>query len=319
MKHFDTIRIVLSAALIHCAIANTKAQIKTNNDTLVKARPVVSVWHWGSKTEPMGINFVVKDSLKSSTVLASYIKDNITRVYGGYLRMASTVGENKQLKKWNNSLYNRNIKSIYLLGSPKWIYPEFRKDMLTFILNNYINFNKSAQPQERLWGIHLDIEPHGLPEWNNATLERKRELLELLKDTYKDARNLLIANNMGADEIMADVTFWYDEIAVVGWKSKEDRKNWFDEVSNYLNGITIMNYGNSSFQIISDRARWEIENFKGVVEIGLDSEEIGLTWKSRAEFRDALSKLINVEKVPVAIHRYVYAMKIPGKPLVSGK
>lgn len=319
MKLLCTLRIILLVALIHCALANTKAQITTNNDTLFTKRPVVSVWHWGSKTEPLGINSVVKDTLKSSTVLASYSKDNITRVYGGYLRMASTLRENEQLKMWNKKLFNNNIKSIYLLGSPKWIYPEFRKDMVTFILNNYINFNKSAQPQERLYGLHLDIEPHSLAEWNNATLERKRELLELLKDTYKDARNLLITNNMGADEIMADVTFWYDEIATVGWKSKEDRKNWFNDVSESLNGITIMNYGNSSIQIIIERAKWEIENFKGTVEIGLDSEEIGSTWKSRAEFRDALSKLISVSKVPVAIHRYVYAMKIPGKPLVRRK
>jgi Tat protein secretion system quality control protein TatD with DNase activity len=188
--------------------------------------------------------------------------------------------------------------------------------MLELITNNFILFNKSVDLPERLCGIHLDIEIHALPEWKDATDSRKREMMQLLKDAYKDVKNLLIANGMNTSEVMADIPFWYDSLSAVGWKSEADRKEWFTEVARYINGFSIMNYENNSINSILDRARWERDNFKGIVEIGLDSQDIGTTWKTRAEFREALAHIIDKTKAPVAIHRYVFVMKIPGKPLV---
>ncbi len=86
---------------------------------------------------------------------------------------------------------------------------------------------------------------------------------------------------MGGDEIMADIPFWYDSKAAVGWTSDQDRKAWFADVANYLNGFSIMNYQNSSVATFIDRAKWERDNFKDVIEIGLDSDDVGTTWKTK--------------------------------------
>ena len=224
--------------------------------------------------------------------------------------MASDPVEKEKLKQWNTKLHNNQIKSIYLIGTPEWVFPEYRKEMLELITDNYIGFNKSATLPEKLCGIHLDIEIHALPEWKDASEIRKRELIQLLKDTYRDVREILIENGMESDEVMADIPFWYDDIGAVGWNSEDDRNEWFTEVAKYLDGFSIMDYEDNSVSNILERARWERENFQGVIEIGINSEEYGTTWKSRAQFRKALSEIIEKTKGPVAVHRYVFVMKV---------
>lgn len=281
------------------------------------SRHIASVWHWGSKTEPMGINYVVNDTNKAAIVIASYKKNNITRVYGGYSRMPCSLAERENLKRWNKSLYNNNIKSISLIGTSEWIFPEYRKEMLKFILDNYILFNRSADSTEQLCGIHLDIEVHGLAEWGTASLDRKRELMGMLKDTYKAARQLLVTYGMANDEIMADIPFWYDELLAVGWTSEEDRLSWFADAAKYIQGFTIMNYGNSSVPILLERAAWERANFTGVIEIGLNFEGVGTIWINRAQLCDALALIIASTNSPVAIHRYAFVLNKPGIPLIQ--
>lgn len=291
-----------------------------NASPVNKSKPVkqiLSVWHWGSQTEPMGMNFVVNDAEKAAKVLKSYKKNNVTRVYGDYLRMASNPVEKENFKKWNKSLYDNHIKSVYLIGTSEWSLPQFRNDMLELITNNYILFNKSVSLSERLYGIHLDIEIHGLPEWGTASDVRKRELMQMLKDAYKDVKELLIKNGMEADEVGADIPFWYDSLTAVGWKSEEDRKEWFTDVASYISCFSIMDYGNNSVPSILDRAQWERDNFKGVVEIGIDSEEYGTTWKNRAAFRKGYHQIIEKSKGPVAVHRYVIVLKVQETPILK--
>lgn len=304
-------------ALLFIAVSPAAVSAQDSVAFNLKNRHVASVWHWGSKTEVMGINYVVNDTSKAAIVLASYKRNNITRVYGGYLHMPSSVDESEHLKRWNKSLHDNDIKSISLIGTPEWVFPKYRQEMLQFILDNYVEFNRSADLSERLCGLHLDLEIHGLVEWKTASLERKRELLDLLKDTYKEARELLVANGMGNDEIMADIPFWYDKTSAVGWKSEEDKLSWFTEVSKYLQGFTIMDYGNNSVPVLLKRAKWERDNFKGVIEIGLNFEGVGTIWRDRAEFREALANIITQTNSPVAIHRYAFVLKKPGRPLIA--
>lgn len=276
------------------------------------SKRVISVWHWGSQTEPYGINRVIVDSAKVAKVLASYKRNGVTRVYGGYLRMPSTPDKKEAVKRWCRKLHSAGIQPVYLIGSPKWVYPEYRKDMVGYIIENYIKYNRSVDISEQLCGIHLDIEPHGLQEWSKASLERKREIMSLLKDTYKVARDLLIENGLEKDEIMADIPFWYDTPEAVGWRSDSDRKQWFSDIANYIDGISIMNYQNSSVATLIARAQWEQENFNGVVEIGLDSEDVGKVWKSKDEFRNAVGEILKRTQAPIAIHRYIYVLKLQG-------
>lgn len=270
----------------------------------------VSVWHWNSQSESFGINKVILDSSKASYVIASYIRNKITRVYGGYFNMPGDDATKKYVKEWNYRLSSKNIKSIYLIGSPKWIYKNYRKDMIALIYKNYVMFNKTSKPQERLFALHLDIEPHALAEWKTASKERKRELLEMLKDAYTDARKTLISNNMGKDEIMADIPFWYDSLNAIGWKSANDRQSWFNEVAATINGLSIMNYESSTIKQLLNRTEWIRNNFKGIVELGFNADDIGTAWTDKYDFKKGVTQIYEKTKNPIAIHRYISVLKL---------
>lgn len=51
---------------------------------------------------------------------------------------------------------------------------------------------------------------------------------------------------MGEDAVMADIPFWYDSVSAAGWKSEEDRKEWFSDVAKYINGFSILDYEDNS-------------------------------------------------------------------------
>lgn len=267
----------------------------------------VSTWHWGSDSNSYGINFVVNDDAKAAATLGSYLENGVTRVYGGYSQIPVHPTQKLRLAAWNKRLQASGIKSIYLIGSALWIYPENRQQMLDLITQNYIGFNKLVATDERMLGLHLDIEPHQLSEWSSASLSRKRELLEMLKDTYKEVRTLLTTNGLASDEVTVDIPVWFDETSAVGWASTSDRNAWFAEASTYINGFTLMAYEVASVDAIVQRTAWERGAL--VVEIALNADEIGSVWSTKKSFVDALTQLSSVAGGKVALHDYAVFMQ----------
>lgn len=299
MKVFKFLTIL---AVLFVFSKGTTVNGQAKNDNYDK----ISVWHWASNYYYYGINHVVIDPVKADFVIESYVSYKVNRVYGGYLRTATTHKD--MFRTWNRKLHQKGIKSIYLIGTPQWTYPEYRKDLLALINDNYISYNQSVNADEKLDGIHLDIEPHALKEWAKASRERRLELLMMLKDTYAAVRNELKANGMGNDEIMVDFPFWFEHSDAIAWQSEEHKKKWFDDLSTIINGISIMNYENSNIAIIKERVEWEKNNFKGVVEIGLNYEEIGTTYKDINDFAKVMKEIQRSTDLPIAIHRFTYMM-----------
>lgn len=274
-----------------------------------QAQAGVSTWHWGSETDPNGINYIIVDEAKATQTISSYLANNIKRLYGGYSRIPAHPTQKENLVSWNRRLKAAGIKSISLVGDAQWIYPENRQQMLDYITTYYINFNKSVSNDATLLGLHVDIEPHQLNEWKSASLQRKRELLFLLKDTYRDLRNLLISNGMPNDEITADIPPWFDEMNAIGWTSETDRNSWFADAAKYVNGFSIMSYETASIPTIISRTSWERNNFKGSIETGLNADEIGTFWNSKKELLNALAQIYSQTKSTVAIHNYATFME----------
>lgn len=268
----------------------------------------LSVWHWGSETRPNGINNIILDEGKSKEAINSYLENAVTRVYGGYSKIPGHPTQKENLAKWNIRLHQSGIKSIYLVGNAKWIYPENRQEMHDYITRYYIKFNASVPTDSKLKGLHVDLEPHQLVEWSMASLERKRELLYLLKDTYRDLRTLLVQNGMKSDEIMADIPTWFDETSVIGWSSETEKYTWFNDAAKYLSGFTIMAYELESVSTIIKKTNWERDNFKGIIQIGLNADEIGSVWDNRSHVFNVLNDIRVQTLAPVAIHNYTTIM-----------
>lgn len=272
--------------------------------------PAISTWHWSSDTDRYGINFVVTDSVKAAATLDSYRQHNVRRVYGGYAHIPAHPTQRHSLKSWNRQLYASGIRSVYLIGSSRWIYPEYREDMRSYIGKYYVSFNQAALPAERLQGLHVDIEPHQLDEWALATPARKRELLLMLRDTYADIRAFLTANGMGDDEVMADIPVWFDSLTAIGWESEADRDAWFASVTSLVDGFSLMAYEVSSLPTLLSRTEWERNQLDAVVEVGLNASEVGTVWQSKSAFLSALHGIQQSTQAWVVIHSYAVFMQL---------
>jgi len=72
-------------------------------------------------------------------------------------------------------------------------------------------FNTGAGPAARFAGLHLDIEPHALPEWKTASEEEKRVLLTQFVEVNVAAAELLRARAPGTI-YGTDIVFWLDKV-----------------------------------------------------------------------------------------------------------
>ncbi len=113
-----------------------------------------------------------------------------------------------------------------------------------------VEFNHASPEDERLAGVHFDIEPHGLPQWKGATLEEKSALLTLFVEVNVKACERLRAR---APHMLygADITFWFDKTSPEGGPvypvtfkgvTKDATKHLLDVADN----VGIMSYRNTA-------------------------------------------------------------------------
>lgn len=73
-----------------------------------------------------------------------------------------------------------------------------------------IEFNKSSPPEARFDGLHLDVEPHGLPQWKGADVGAKCALLT----EFVELHHLVAVRLRDRDPAIlfgSDVVFWLDK------------------------------------------------------------------------------------------------------------
>jgi hypothetical protein len=132
----------------------------------------------------------------------------------------------------------------------------------------------------RFGGLHLDIEPHALPQWSAADPAGRRQLLQQLADTFATVRQYLDSNG-GADlPIQADLPTWYDNLGgSIGWTDAADRDNWFETLAGNLKTLSLMAYERSSVPSIQGSISWEMAHFPGQIRCALEFDiGPGLTW-----------------------------------------
>ncbi|USG64376.1 hypothetical protein NDK47_19775 [Brevibacillus ruminantium] len=102
------------------------------------------------------------------------------------------------------------IRVEALGGDPTWGLKENREHIQAFIewVKSY-NFN--AHENERFSGVHLDIEPYLLPEWEN---NQNDTLVEWLSNMDFVAREV---KSLGHMEVTLDLPFWINKIEIPGY------------------------------------------------------------------------------------------------------
>jgi hypothetical protein len=122
----------------------------------------------------------------------------------------------------------------------------------------------------------------------------RKQLLLLLRDTFRDVRSYLDEHGAKEISVHADLPVWFDQIGKpVGWESAAERDGWFADLSRSLAGISLMAYERNSTAKIESGVAWELQNYKGEVRVGLEANVgAGKTWSTF----DQLSAMIQTQE-----------------------
>ncbi|MFD3268857.1 SGNH/GDSL hydrolase family protein [Paenibacillus dendritiformis] len=135
--------------------------------------------------------------------LLSFAKNNQIDVM--YLHIHPDVPESAY-RQFVRQAAKEGIEVHALAGDPTWALPEYRGRMMDF-LHKIQHYNAQAAEDERFRGIHLDIEPYVLPQWEEDTNEIIHAWMDNL-DVFLEA-----GRKEGSLEFGVDIPVWFDGYA----------------------------------------------------------------------------------------------------------
>jgi len=129
----------------------------------------------------------------------------------------------RELERFIESAHNEGIELQLLLGENSWIFTQNRQKLLK-IVNLFNRFNDYAGING-FSALHLDIEPHALPQWKTS----KEKLANLYLETLNQVKDL------SEKPVFVDVSPQYDRI-------KYDGTSLTETVLEIVDGINVMCY-----------------------------------------------------------------------------
>lgn len=280
------------------------------------------MWHWKGYGDSWGTVAVVGDEAKETQVISDYQEMKVKRAYGSY--GDRTVTEPNVIAAWNAKLHDAGMESQALFSNAVsdstdsvLISEVAKNELLSDIQEEVINFNRSrTNSEERFDGLHLDIEPQVLiVEWDNGTLESRRQLMESMKDFFVEVEDLINNPTTGDPslKLYADLGHYFDKLPAdggkVGWASESDRDQWFNDMSQSLDNVSIMAYGLGTLSSIASTTEYERSVF-AQAEIGLNVKDIGSVWVDLNELVGMLEQIESSMGNETAIHSFRYLKRL---------
>jgi hypothetical protein len=203
---------------------------------------------------------------------------------GGFSRvyLYCEGGFDSKVRRAIAALGERGIEVEALGGENRWATTQ-RDGLLAFV-RSARSYQRSAPPAARLAGIHVDVEPYGLPSWRRDP----RAVAGSLVASLSAARHAA-----GALPLAADMPFWFD-----GIRAPRGPGSLAHEVIAATDATTIMAYRDSGPEVI-DAARREVRIAEGLgrpttigVETGnVDPASVTFFEEGRAALIVALSEV----------------------------
>jgi len=123
----------------------------------------------------------------------------------------------------------------FLAGDPSWALARGHNNALSFV-HDVVAFAQTLQPGVGLTGVHLDVEPYVLPEWETdreAAIIRYLEMLNLSSQALAD----------GGLRLTVDIPFWFDSISAE-YKGRTRPLN--QHVQDLADQVVLMDYRDSA-------------------------------------------------------------------------
>lgn len=183
-----------------------------------------------------------------------------------------SVGERTNVGKLGSfieRIKSKGTKVHALIGSNELLRQENRDRLAERIINASLNgFD----------GVHLDIEPHTLPEWKAKSGELLKEYLDMLKAAREITTEKKIA-------LAASIPFFYPE-------------NVLKEMVEVVNKAYIMAYEMKDTEVFKRRVKEEVEIFKDKTVLTVRTKDFS-TRLELEEFLDNVIKATGISRVAV--------------------
>ena len=130
---------------------------------------------------------------------------------------------NQKLMKFISLAKSKGLSVQLLLGENSWIYP-INRDRIIAIINLFNRFNKVAG-SNGFDGLHLDIEPHSLPDWK----------LERMKLEYYYIETLIEIEKLSNKPVTVDISPTYLKVDFQG-------TSFADKIFSIVDSANVMAY-----------------------------------------------------------------------------
>ncbi|MBP3581302.1 MAG: hypothetical protein J6J33_00950 [Clostridia bacterium] len=211
MKKVYSFLICFVLFLIPFALSGCK---DNNNNPPATITRTKGVWWWDKGLDDTYLEFAAAQSINEIYYCDSALDENT--------------------KKFVKKAKSHNIKTYLLAGEYQWLYDD--SNLITLI-DKYVSYN-SNNPDAKLAGIHLDIEPHQAEDFDSNRESLVKSLILIakkLKNTYPDI------------EFSYDIPFWFEQDLEIDGETKKE----FEWIFDYADKVFVMSYRDTAEKIIS--------------------------------------------------------------------
>ena len=160
------------------------------------ARAQLGVWVWQPDA--------VKEPAQAAALLEFAAMRGVTHVY---VESESLLVEDpERLAMFLDEAEAQCVAVELLFGAAGWALQEQHAEALALVEEalDFVDALAGARPA----GLHFDVEPHGLPDWEANQVSYANEYLDLLEQ---------MATNLAGSELplTVDIAFWYDTVMLM--------------------------------------------------------------------------------------------------------
>lgn len=198
-----------------------------------------AVWTW----EPE--SYAMLESREAADVAFAFLRerkvDTLYLYADAHEGRNLIVGQPQRYRDFIAMAHARGFKVYALLGSAylnteRYILPEHRRDAVA-MLQRVLDYNAKAPEASRFDGVNLDIEPHLLDQWNDATrAELLHDLIEVSAEWMRMKRESGQTLAIGPA-----VPFWFDGIPV-RWRGTTKPAS--EHLADLYDYLALMDYRN---------------------------------------------------------------------------
>ncbi|MFB6226548.1 MAG: hypothetical protein ABEJ02_04305 [Candidatus Paceibacteria bacterium] len=232
------------------ASTNTKKNISSvkipNEDTR-------SLWVWGKADE------IIKDNEEQNSffefVKAPHgdSKAEINRLYffGDSLDL---IKDRQKIAKFVGSAHKMGVTVEYLTGRPEWV-KEGKQQQAASRCQQIVDYNEKVEKSAEFDGIHFDIEPHILDQWEQNNEQGEDKYNDAFENNYMEIMTRCRGRFSSSEDrltIGVDIPTYFSKKAVDLMSNIDTKEspvdyitvlNYFDTTNKFLNGYSSANFG----------------------------------------------------------------------------